>query len=104
MPISSKCDRHSHQHIDTVSGAPEAGNGALGVFEVLDTLSYPGLTERGCHSRWLCTKAQRSTRTVDRDDYGGGIVSIEKGANQGKRRQAGFFRHEFDLGNHCGID
>ena len=34
---------------------------------------------------------------MDRDDYGGVIVSIEKGANQGKRRQVGFFRHEFDL-------
>ena len=82
----SKCDRHSHQHIDTVSGAPAAGNGALRVFGVLNTLSYPGLTEQGCDSRWVRAKAQRSKRTVNRNDYGGAIVSIEKGANQ-----AGFF-------------
>lgn len=92
MSISSKCDRHSHEHIDTVSGARAVGNGALGVFGVLDTFSYPGLTERGFNSRWVHAKAQcsRLTRTVDRDDYGGAIVNVEKGANQGKRRQESF--------------
>jgi len=84
VSVCRKCDRHSHRHIDTVSGAPAAGNGALGVFGVLDTLSYPGLTEQGCDS--IRAKAQRSTRTVDRNDYGGAVVSIEKGTNQ-----AGFF-------------
>jgi hypothetical protein len=84
VSVRRKCDRHPHKHIDTVSGAPAVGDGASGVFGVLDTLS--GLTKMGCESRWVRTKAQCSTRTVDGGHYGGAIVSIEKGANPGKRR------------------
>ena len=39
---------------------------------------------------------------IEMIEYGGAIVSIKKGANQGKRRQiCRLFRHEFDLGYHC---